>query len=173
MLKISPSIPRGSKILLMGDSLAQGMSHQFDEITKKEYISKKYFIQGTRTDFWAERIDAIISQEKPDLVIISLGTNDSGLLDPERQRKHVIKIRDSIKNSGSLMLWVLPPSLPSRLTGKEKMNKILFEEISKDDSYPCKNDLERSKDKIHMTPKGYKDWVLGVWEHLKNLGILS
>lgn len=173
-MKISPSVPQGSKILLIGDSLAQGMARQFDETSRKNgYISKKYFVQGTRTDFWSSRVEEIIKRENPDLVIVSLGTNDSGLMDPERQRKHIVKIRESIINFGSLIMWILPPPLPASLSGKEKINKILSEEIPGWESFSPIEDLERSKDGIHMTPRGYSDWVLRIWEYLRIQGILS
>jgi len=161
-------IPRGKMVLFIGDSLAEGMSAKFLEISRSSgYASTVDCLRGTRADYWSERIDSLIRSLRPDLVIISIGTNDAVMSVPENQRKHIKKIRSSIKNSGARLMWILPPSLPERLQGQNKIRQILKEEISEEETYDSSSlNLERTKDGVHLTTKGYRYWITNIWNKL-------
>lgn len=163
-----PIIRRGEKIILLGDSLAEGMASPFVKLNRKNgYAPGIQALHGTTIDYWSKRIQKIMLDNRPKLVIISLGTNDAGSPKPEIQRIHVKKIRDVVKQYDAKLLWIVPMNLPQRFKGQQGIKKILLEELSVSDRYDStKLELEKTKDKIHLTRKGYEDWIGQIWTHL-------
>lgn len=163
---LSAQVPRGKKILLIGDSLAQGMAPHFNKLAKnKGYVPRINCLQGTRIDYWSDRLDKIMNDIRPGLIVVSLGTNDSGLPTPEIQRRHVKNIKKIADRYGSKILWILPQPLPKRFVGQHGIKQIIKEEI-KDDVYDTQVKLEKIKDEIHMTSRGYETWITATWDHM-------
>lgn len=164
-------IQKGERIILLGDSLAEGMASPFVKLSRKNgYIPGIHALHGTTMDYWSKRIQETMINNRPKLVIISLGTNDAGSPNPEAQRIHAKKIRDTVKKYGGKLLWITPMNLPSKFRGQQGIRKILDEEISPEDKYDStKLELQMIKDKIHLTRKGYEDWISIVWTHLATL----
>lgn len=159
-------VPRGKKLLFIGDSLAQGMAPHFNKLARnKGYIPHINCLQGTRIDYWSDRLDKIVNNIRPGLIVISLGTNDSGLPTPESQRRHVKNIKKIADRYGSKILWILPQPLPKRFVGQHGIKQIIKEEI-KDDVYDTQVKLEKIKDEIHLTSKGYETWITATWDHM-------
>ena len=170
-----PKIPKGSRIAIVGDSLAEGMASPFSKLAKKNgYIPVISVLHGTRIDYWSSRIERIMVNSRPKLVVISLGTNDSGLSNPESQRIHVKKIRNIVEKYGGKVLWLSPMKLPQRFRGQDGIRKIIQEEISPQDVMPSTDlKLEMIKDGVHLTGKGYEGWITLVWNRLASEGYLS
>lgn len=156
------------KVLLIGDSLAEGAASPLLNITKKEGIRLSInCLHGTRIDYWSSRVESIINGTRPDVVIVSLGTNDSGLKNPEQQRPHVKKIIFTAKKYKSKILWLLPPVLPEKFKSKDAIRKIIFDELSSQEIFNSDElKIEKTKDKIHMTANGYKVWISSAWEKI-------
>lgn len=160
----------GSRIVLIGDSLAEGMASHFLKLTKQcNYKGIVYALHSTTTDYWSKKIDKIMIDTRPSLVIVSLGTNDSGAKNPETQRPHIKKIVTSVKKHGSKILWLVPQKLPDRFKSQDKIRQSIIEHS---DSFTVNVTLEMAKDQIHLTQKGYKDWITQSWNHLGNAGLL-
>lgn len=164
-------IQKGEKVILLGDSLAEGMASPFVKLSRKNgYVPGIQALHGTTMDYWSKRIQEIMVNNRPKLVIVSLGTNDAGSPNPETQRIHAKRIRDAIKKYGAKLLWITPINLPPKFRGQQGIRQILIEEISPDDRYDStKLELETIKDKIHLTRKGYEDWIGIVWKYLASL----
>lgn len=168
-------IPKGSRIVILGDSLAEGMAAPFHKLAKKAgYVPVISALHGTRIDYWSQRIERVMVNSRPKLVVISLGTNDSGLSNPESQRKHVKKIRATVERYGGKILWLSPMKLPARFRGQDGIRKIIQEEISPQDVLPSTDlKLEMVKDGVHLTEKGYEGWITLAWNKLVSEGYLS
>lgn len=165
-------IPKGKRILLVGDSLAQGMASPFYKLTRqKGYVSSVECAQGTRIDYWAKKFDKILNLTRPSLVIISLGTNDSGLRDPEVQRVHIKNIKKIAARYNADILWILPQALPARFVGQQGIKKIIVEELG-EKTFDTNIKLEKIKDQVHLTQRGYEAWIADVWSHLVAKSIL-
>lgn len=164
-------LPSGSRIVLLGDSLAQGMASPFLTITKKcGYKGMVYATHSTTIDYWSKRIERIMSDTRPSLVLISLGTNDSGILRPELQRPHIKKIVGTVKKYNSKILWIVPRKLPQKFRSQDAIRKMIAEETN---SYSVQVEIQMSKDQIHPTQQGYGEWIKSVWIHLSdNSGLL-
>jgi len=162
-------LKKGSRIVLLGDSLAEGMAAPFLSLTKKcNYKGYVYALHSTKIDYWSKRIDKVMIDTRPALVIVSLGTNDSGISKPELQRPHVKKIVSSVKKHGSKILWLLPQQLPARFKSQDEIKKIITEESE----IFLASRLETVKDQIHLTQSGYKMRITKSWMHLSDIGLL-
>jgi len=171
--KESTPIPKGKKILLIGDSLAQGMAASFYKLVRqKGYVPHVDCKQGTRIDYWAKKLDKTLNATRPSLLIVSLGTNDSGLRDPEVQRTHVKNIKKIAARYNTDILWILPQTLPARFVGQDGIKKIIQEELG-EKTFDTKIKLEKIKDQIHLTKRGYEAWITSTWDQLVSSGVVS
>ena len=173
-MESQPKIPKGSRIVILGDSLAEGMAAPFHKLAKKNgYIPVISALHGTRIDYWSSRIEGVMVNSRPKLVVVSLGTNDSGLSNPESQRIHVKKIRTTVEKYGGRILWLSPMKLPARFRGQDGIRKIIQEELSPQDVLASTDlKLEMIKDGVHLTGKGYENWIKIVWNRLVSEGYL-
>jgi len=154
------------RIALVGDSLCQGIARPLQSLTRKNNFSLSInCLHGTRIDYWSPRIDSIMNTTRPNVIVVSLGTNDSGLRDPEVQRRHIKKIVLTAKKYGAVILWLVPPRLPESFKGQAGIRKLIGEELSASEIFISDNlNLEMIKDKIHMSQKGYADWTASFWK---------
>jgi GDSL-like Lipase/Acylhydrolase family len=185
-LHVSPSIASaetepvvevapGKKVVLIGDSLAEGMSNRFRTVTGScGYKRDSFHRRGSTMENWANKIEEIVKKSAPDLVIVSLGTNDSILDDPSPTRDRARKIIAAVKNSGSKIVWVLPPKLPASFKHQDEVRKVLQEELSAKEAFDSQSaTFERSEDAIHATANGYTSWFTSVWKKIAGDGIVK
>jgi lysophospholipase L1-like esterase len=167
------SIAKNKKILLLGDSLAEGMTSTFHKLAKQYgYISISNCLRGSGVQYWSPKIEKIITLNKPDLLVVSLGTNDSGIASPETQRKHIKNIKNVAIKHNVRILWILPQALPSRFKSQNEIKQIIIDELG-DNVFYTKNEIEKTNDKIHPTHKGYEIWMNLIWQRLIEKGILN
>lgn len=117
----------GKKILVVGDFVANAAAQGLKELYKnnENYIIKKYTddISGLiRDDLynWPQELNNILEEEKPDLVIIALGTNDYQPIDnipienPEFYKIYNDRLQaflNILKKQGQRWVWLsIPPS---------------------------------------------------------------
>ena len=175
-LKNQPSetIAKKQKILLLGDSLAEGMAKEFvKKASAADYAKSVQAKGGTRCKDWSGKIEKLMINFRPGLTIISLGTNDAGPENVEDQRQYVRNIRDIAKKYNSKILWILPRKLPKKFKGQENIRKIIKEEINTDVFDSSHLDLPMSNDKIHPIKNGYDAWFCSIWNYLLERRIVS
>ena len=159
-------IEKKETIVLLGDSLAEGMQSQFSALARKNhYLFSSKTKRGSTIDFWSKNIESIIAAEHPSILIVSLGTNDSFLQDPKSQVGHIQKIKKASIENNIKLAWIMPPELPERAAGKEMIRDIIQKEIRPPDVVVevAESKNERSPDGIHFTTKGYKLWANSIW----------
>lgn len=148
------------KILLVGDSLAVGLTNPLREIAAArgdDLISDA--TTGTTARQWvsAGRLGADVLAHDPDIVLVSLGTNDMKA-DQSNFANDVTALVDAA--AGASVRWIGPPAMPfdagivrSTLTSVLGSRGVpVFPSDSR--SYP------RAADQIHMPPSGYAAWAL-------------
>ena len=163
------SLRPGGRILLLGDSLAMGMTKRWRSLAKENgYEFSVEAKGGTRVDQWGPKVKSIVSSKKPDIMVVSLGTNDAGMSNPESQRNYVRTIVDVVTKSCVIIVWVLPPPLPESLRGRDKMIEIISNELSNKGIIFDSNQATsgRAKDGIHYSTQGYSDWTDSIWQEL-------
>jgi lysophospholipase L1-like esterase len=150
--------PTPQSIYVVGDSLAQGLSlplKQFAQDKKIKFHSRT--IVGSTSIFWSKsyQFKNDLKTYSPDLIIVSLGTNDMKL--SHAAQKEIEKISQQLINTGARIIWLVPPSMPFTDNG---VRDVIYHLPSQINKLKCEDfSLERSKDKIHFTFKGYNDWA--------------
>lgn len=174
--ELKPLVSPGSTVLLIGDSLAVGMTHQFKKLAiESGYTPISHAINGTTTSQWLSLVKKDIEEKKPALVIISLGTNDAAArLEWLRTHRGVFAaLAKLINESGAWYVWVGPPNIDEKkLPNINEVRSIIQESICLYyDS--AKLEIEKSQDGIHSTPSGYKRWMTSVWSWMKMRNIVA
>ena len=153
-------------IYVMGDSLAQGLSTPIKKYAKDNNIKfHSRTIVGSTSIQWSkfESLNQDLNNYKPDLIVVSLGTND--MRGDRSPQSSIEKISNKLINTGAKVVWLIPPSMPFPDRGIRDFIYQLPKRVNKlkcDDSI-----LERSKDKIHFTQKGYSEWANCIIENNK------
>lgn len=161
------SAPEPERILLIGDSLAQGLAAPLRLRAQQAQIPFDALgKQSTRIDQWAGSAELAkkLASFRPTLVMVSLGTNDEamgpGVVEAQRAalRRLMQQLLDQpgLQNVG----WIAPPSLPRQSNGIRAM---LEEELGPQLFHSEKLDIPRQPDKLHPTSQGYVIWADEIW----------
>ena len=175
-LKHKPRIvPGQSRMLLIGDSLAVGLTTPMKAIAADQrVVFGAAAEQGTRIDQWgkpgtkqANALDAALASVQPTLVLVSLGTNDEYMMGSpvERQAPHMKALIEKLTRGGAEVFWIGPPTLPKK--GTNGIRALLTSAVQSDhffDSQPLP--IPRGPDNLHPTARGYAGWAGAVWQWL-------
>ncbi|MEP7123124.1 MAG: SpoIID/LytB domain-containing protein [Byssovorax sp.] len=159
---MSQTTSTAARIVLVGDSLAQGLGPVLTEIARRSpcafhAVGKK----STRVHDWMGDSDlpAAIGAPPADLVLVCLGTNDMRTADPGGAGTEGGALVDKIVARGASVAWIGPPRMTfdtgafrsGLASACGSRNVRIFDSQSLD--------LERAPDGIHLTPKGYRAWA--------------
>ncbi len=166
-----------ASVLLVGDSLAVGLTKPLGDIARAQ--GDTFLGDGTTgstvTDWLTGKLRgkllAEMARAKPDLVLISLGTNDA-TGDLSGWGAKVAALVAKAKGAVSIV-WIGPPFFADKLTPKPfppgnvaKMRQILLDVLTPlnvpifpSDAGGAENDYPRSDDGIHMAPAGFAAWA--------------
>ena len=174
-LASAPRLKRGMRVLVVGDSLAVGMGPHFQSLGKESGIDVKVQASvGTRIDQWAgsTKLQQALESFRPNMVIVSLGTNDEYLTGSDAVAKQQAALERLIAKFQSAgvehIVWVGPPTLPKQSNGITAMIQEAAGGLSPRFHYFHSERLEipRGPDKIHPTARGYAGWAGAVWHWL-------
>jgi lysophospholipase L1-like esterase len=153
----------GRGALLVGDSLAVGLASPLrSRFRAAGGELAGHGINSTTIDHWAQgtTLAAALTQARPALTLVSLGTNDLAAKPADHKRPLIATLVARVRASGSGIAWVLPPSVP--ITDRGGIRAILAEELAQL-AVPAfdseKLTLPRAPDGIHLTPAGYDTWA--------------
>lgn len=172
--KAGPQIgPRPIKrVLVVGDSLAVGLTPNLQKLCKADGISycASDAIVGTRIDQWSKKIQPLVDHHKPDLVFVSLGTNDAMMSNPRQNQAAMNKIIEAVRGAGARLVWIAPPSLPTTISGqrvRDDVVRAMLNESGVEQFDSTKVSVERAMDGIHATPQGYATWASAIWAYMR------
>jgi hypothetical protein len=161
-----PPIPPNTVVLGIGDSFllagfAQALKPKLKELGVRYEVKSE---QSSFTVSWASKMELLVQNTQPDLVIINLGANEMSNTDPPA---HAPAVRRIVKSVGDRpCVWVSPPSW-------RKDTGIL--DVIRENSAPCrfvdsdehvKEPIPRQSDKIHPNPEGGAIWAGAFWKWL-------
>jgi hypothetical protein len=163
-----PPIPKGTAVLLIGDSFALA---GFSKALKPRMIAlgARYEVRAETSSFtttWSAKIDRLVADTQPDLVIINLGANEVANTDPPAHAPAVRKIVRAIGDRPCV--WVAPP-LWRKDTG--------ITEVIRQNSAPCRfydstalvtRPIPRQGDHIHPNEEGGAIWADAFWSWLND-----
>ncbi len=171
----SPKPSSPERILLIGDSLAQGLAAPLRLRAQQSQIPFDALAkQSTRIDQWAgsAELSAKLASFRPTLVMVSLGTNDEAIPAPsgagtsgaaafvEAQRKALRRLLFQVGPLGTDVLWIAPPKLPHASNGIRAM---LEEELGPRLFHSERVAIHQGPDRIHPTGEGYREWADAIW----------
>lgn len=163
------ALPRGTKVLVIGDSFAQSLGVGLKTMEKD--LGVKIVLQGEQSTYipeWAgpkRDVPGLLRVHKPDLVVISLGGNELAMLDPSVRAP---RVKELVGHMGATpCIWVAPALWGNKQTG--------LLEVIQQNSSPCRHfdsnvltpELPRGGDKIHPNPEGQRKWAAGLVEWIR------
>ncbi|WP_433936659.1 SGNH/GDSL hydrolase family protein [Sorangium cellulosum] len=165
------TVPPNTAVLHIGDSFAvAGFAQALKP--RMQALRVRYAVKAETSSYtvtWASRMELLVANYQPDLVIISLGANEVENVNPPA---HAGAVRRIVKAIGDRpCVWVSPP-LWRKDTG--------IIDVIRTNSAPCRffdsdalvpGPLPRKKDKIHPNEEGGARWADAFWgwltaEHL-------
>lgn len=159
----------GDRVILLGDSLAQGLAPPLGQlVTESGYDFASDVQPGTRVEQWGAsgRAEASAAGFGATVAIVSLGTNDAAA-NAEWQARfaaRAVSLVERLKATGVRdVLWLIPPLMPFDLTtiaaGITNSGAAVF------DARPI--DMPRGPDRIHPTIAGFGGWAAALWESFR------
>lgn len=161
------SVPPNTAVLHVGDSFAvAGFAQSLRP--RMEALHVRYAVKAETSSFtvtWAAKMEKVVADFQPDLVIISLGANEVSNTAPPT---HASAVRRIIKAVGARpCVWVSPP-LWRKDTG--------IIDVIRTNTAPCRffdsdalvpGPLPRQKDHIHPNEVGGARWADAFWGWLQ------
>ena len=150
------------KVLFIGDSMTGWLSERLNAYGEENDFEVSTVVwDGSTITKWgnSSKLPAIVNEQDPDAVFISLGMNE--LFEPRPE----LKLKTAVENIKSAagtrpILWVGPPSWPGHDKGKV-LNDWLESELG-EDSFFRSSDLElprQSAKNPHPTRAGMVEWM--------------
>lgn len=170
-----PAVSPGATVMLLGDSLAVGMEPQFISLARRGgYVPLTHVVSGTSIFQWIKWIRSDLERAHPELVVISLGTNDAIIYDRVRAHSHLYRdLNKIVEDSGATIVWLGPPGIsPGRVRHIDATREIIKDAAS---HYfePRRGSVPLGRDGIHSTHVGYNGWMGAAWEWMIERNILT
>ncbi len=160
----APPALTGKTVLHVGDSMVGGewgltraLERKFTAEGAK--LVRHYKVSEEILQFEkAKVLEGLVAKHNPDIVIITLGTNDTLAPFPQSLASHVANVAKQA--GGKECYWMTPP-----ITKKETG----LTQVIRDNAAPCtvfdssKLKLEIGKDGIHPTERGAQEWAARFW----------
>ena len=163
--KPAPPSLAGKTVLHVGDSMVGGSWGLTKALETKFTAEGAKFIRDYKVSEsivsydHSPKLKDLIAKHKPDIVILTLGTNDVFVPYPAAMAGNIQNIVKRI--GGRECYWMGPPTWKPDTTG--------IVTVIKDNVAPCKFydssslKLQRGGDGIHPTDRGGADWAASFW----------
>lgn len=183
------AIAPGATVLAFGDSVTHGTGAAAGEdwpsllaaLTGWRIVNAG--IPGDTAEASKTRIQAVLDEARPKLVIIEIGGNDFLRRRPSSAVKEDIRtLIQHVKQSGAqvVLVAVPEPSLLGALAGKPS-DAPLYAELGKEEGFPVIADVfstvlgnpELRADPVHPNALGYHQMAAGILAALQNAGLAA
>lgn len=180
-------LPSDTKVVAFGDSVTFGYGVSPGESYPVILSELSYWnvinagVNGDRTDQAKYRIDGVMSEHAPKLVIIELGGNDFLQRRSAKEVKEDLReIIKRVKDYGAIPVLVAVPSISAMgaITGKPSDSDI-YQELANEEKINVianvfsdilgQEDLKQ--DPIHPNSKGYRILAEGIYASLRDMGL--
>lgn len=159
-------IAPGARVLLIGDSLAQGLAPPLMQLARTDGVHlTARGRQSTTIAQWADQpwLAQALAEGPFALVLVSLGTNDMKLARPAAEAAALDRLLGRIRATGALVVWIAPPTMPFPDPGVRALVA-----STRVPTFPSETlSIPRSADGIHGSIAGYAGWAGALWRWLK------
>src|SRR4029077_7423677 len=124
MVERTMSLSPSDRVLLVGDSLAVGLTKQMQALADLSSIAfKGHGVVGSRIDEWNKHyFSETLGDFAPTVIVVSLGTNDMKMFDPKTQQVGPTQsLLDKRRATGARVAWIIPPTMPFTDKGVRQM----------------------------------------------------
>lgn len=183
-----PAIVPGQVVLAFGDSVTFGTGASPGEDWPSLLAAQTGWqivnagIPGDTAQAGKNRIQSLLDEHQPVLVIVEIGGNDFLRKRPANDVKEDIRtVLKSIKQSGAQVALVAVPelSLMSIAAGKPSDSPI-YKELAREEGVPIVSDVfseilsqpELCADRIHPNAKGYHQMASGLFSRFGEIGFV-
>jgi lysophospholipase L1-like esterase len=164
-----PKDTTSQRILLIGDSMLEGLKDRLEDYTEHNNHFLKTVIWYSSSTLWYGSSDTLkyfIDEYKPTYVMLVLGANE--LFVPNIIRKRTQNVRHILKQIDTLnYVWIGPPNWKDD-TG---INKMIQKNVGSMHYFPSKNlNYKRTSDGAHPTRASAAMWMdsIAVWIEKKS-----
>jgi acyl-CoA thioesterase-1 len=182
------TLPREAVLLCLGDSLTFGYGataglgypQQLEQLTG--YVTKNAGINGDTAEGALARLPALLQENTPGLVLISIGGNDFLRNLPLDRTRAALKnlVRTAAANAQVVLVAEPKPVALSAMTNSLKDHEV-YAEVAKETGTPLFSDgwsyvLSRSElrsDQIHANAEGYKVFAERLAAWLRDMKFLA
>ena len=185
--KRQPLVREGQRVVLIGDSLGVGLARPLAKLAAASGVTlDPQACGGTMVFQWVREDTAYpghdttvakkctfglryIRQAQPDVVLISLGTNDAYSQESVIAKEHeqVAQLVTAIREMGAQPVWIDPPKLAKAPNVPAMLQLIYSGPASEIPHFESDEmDVSMSGDAIHPTGNGYDSWAAGIWAWL-------
>jgi len=169
-----PMVTTGATVMLVGDSLALGMESKFISLARKNgYVPVVHAVNGTSIFQWMKWIKGDLEKNHPELVVVSLGTNDAIIYNRMKQHANLYaEFTKIIEDFGAVIVWLGPPDISKRRIPKiEEARDIIRRSTT---NYFDSEKIERPMggDGVHPSMIGYNKWMTSAWDWMVDKNIL-
>jgi hypothetical protein len=160
-------LPEKTVVLHIGDSMAGALGIELNRQLEERGI--KGVLRYKTASFipnwaWGDELGLYLAQYRPDLVLISLGTNELEILEPERRAPTVRKL---VGRLGEVpCVWLLPPLAAGQKSGLVDVIRQSASPCASVDNQEVFPGMPRVGDKIHPTMAARKEWARRVIDWL-------
>lgn len=177
------AVSSGDRVLVAGDSLGVGLQDRLKALAAAEGIALEGISVGGSAIFqWARQSSSmaghslgteVILANRPSVVLLSLGTNDSAMGDAgiEGERDDLEKLVSRLCDAGVRVVWLLPPDdvafprvgqVKAMIRGSQAASRCGMVFIE-----PPPGTLDGSYDGIHPRAAGYDLWARYIWQKVR------
>lgn len=159
------ALPPPSRALLIGDSLAVGLAAPLKKELAPAVLTTSAHV-GSRASDWVaggkyrQELDGAFKMLQPEVVLVSLGTND--LAGKAPFAKHFKEIGDWVRTNGAAPVFLGPPELPW------PRDEVLAAAESAGFLVKAPTGLPHAPDGVHLTPQGYAEWSKFIGKKLRS-----
>lgn len=152
---VQDTLPK--RILLLGDSMVEGLSRPFGRYAAQNghsLTSVIWYSSSSKTWALTDTLEYFISRYSPDFIMVSLGGNEMFVNDLDKRRRYVADIVGRMADIP--FIWIGPPNWKED-TG---INSIVESTVGSSRFFLSKNlEFERGKDGRHPTPASSCEWA--------------
>ena len=183
------AIPPGKTVLAFGDSVTFGTGASAGEDWPSLLAQASGWrvinagVPGDTAEAATGRIQAVLDEHQPALVILELGGNDFLRRRPQKAVKDDLRrIIQTIRQSGPQIVLIAVPELSLlSVVARKPSDAPIYSELAKEEKIPLISDVfadilahpELCADQIHPNAKGYQQMASSLHTRLKKLGLLS